>query len=93
MAAAMHTPGPWRRNGTLIEGPQMALEIASVRPHGTVGFSPRSDAEASANARVIAAAPEMLAALKWLNGSGLPDGPWREMVRAAIHLAETGERA
>lgn len=60
---AQHTPGPWRANSSLIEGPQMALQIASVsRPK--LGHAPRSDDEARANAALIAAAPDLLAALK-----------------------------
>jgi hypothetical protein len=62
MTKAQHTPGPWRRNGSLIESPQMALSVASVYPE-RVGWAPKSKDEYDANARLIAAAPELLAAL------------------------------
>ena len=60
---SQHTRGPWRVNGTLIEGPRMALEIASVRPVG-LGYAPKDEGEAKANARLIGASPDLLEALE-----------------------------
>jgi hypothetical protein len=58
-----HTPGPWTSGG---------FAIVSDRPYpqwreiATVACDPRdlSDPEAAANARLIAAAPELLSALR-----------------------------
>lgn len=58
-----HTPGPWRANSSWIEAPQMALRVAAV-DWPKRGTAPKSKEEAEANARLIAAAPEMLEALK-----------------------------
>lgn len=76
-ATAQHTPGPWeasrmrltpadkdRRSGFVINGPdkselELPTRICDLRvPSGISGF-----AEGEANAKLIAAAPEMLAAL------------------------------
>jgi hypothetical protein len=58
-----HTPGPWRRNNTLITAQgDMALSVASVYPHSAEpGYAPRTPEQYQANASLIAAAPELLA--------------------------------
>lgn len=91
-----HTLGPWAQNGNLIEGLD-GETVAYVTAYNTM--TPRQ----KANARLIAAAPELLAALegmeKW--ASSIHDGyppstasiaaaPYREAARAAIAKA-TGE--
>lgn len=70
MNTPTHTPGPW----FAIPGPSFDLReigrsaafdplpIATVRPVATHS-TPQTDAEMVANARLIAAAPELLAAL------------------------------
>jgi hypothetical protein len=58
-----HTPGPWRMNNTLIEGPKMALSIASAYTGAEIGHAAKNEAEWRANARLIAAAPCQNAAL------------------------------
>ena len=58
-----HTPGPWRANSSWIEGPKMALRVAAI-DWPKRGSAPASKAEAEANARLIAAAPDLLAALE-----------------------------
>ena len=65
-----HTPGPWRQstanpNAVNKDGEKLAIGIATT--HGTddsnyAAFFPSTD-EAKANARLIAAAPELLEAL------------------------------
>ncbi len=50
-----HTPGPWDASGTVFSGPDGMI--------GEVGFGKRDDPEMIANARLIAAAPDLLAAL------------------------------
>ena len=81
----------------------MGLEVASVRPAGTVGHAPRDEAEWKANASLVAAAPDLLARLKDVTrileaGTytvGLGKGQIERLAqaKAAIRLAETGERS
>jgi len=52
-----HTPGPWRVNAHDI----CAGSDAVAGVYGTTGYAPE---EAQANARLIAAAPDLLAALR-----------------------------
>lgn len=69
MSAAKHTPGPWSVHpggqyvGERIDGPSgRGLAHAITRdPHPTLGHGLSVD-EAAANARLIAAAPDLLAA-------------------------------
>ena len=58
-----HTPGPWRTNGFQIEGPNMGLVIATATSP-RIGWAPKTKEEGLANARLIAAAPDLLAAAK-----------------------------
>ena len=64
MADMKHTPGPWTlfNDGKCVAGP----ESTAGAGHGVAMCSmrARSDEEARANARLIAAAPDLLAALK-----------------------------
>ena len=94
-----HTPGPWKVDQTwaLIVGPKME-EIAAVHssmPSGGNRVSWRQTAEA--NARLIAAAPDLLQALESLlvelgkKGGNTPASEFRgmwETARAAIAKAE-----
>lgn len=85
--AAKHTPGPWivrESPKPNIEGPELRLSIKHTSP-GRDGaefceivaghVTAEADAIARANARLIAAAPDLLAALeslvKWMDDSGL----------------------
>lgn len=56
-----HTPGPWTVNGHYIESPPLRPNFGR-RAVARVDYSHHS--EIPANARLIAAAPELLAALK-----------------------------
>jgi hypothetical protein len=73
-AKARHTPGPWvvdgysEASGTAIEQKGTGIDIATVVPRDTVSHDPH----AYANARLIAAAPDLLDAL--LAIGVLPDG-------------------
>lgn len=71
--AATHTQGPWVINGTNICGqaPQMPGRDADQYPDGT--FMVAESVFNDANARLIAAAPDMLEALQ--NARGLLDTP------------------
>lgn len=55
-----HTPGPWRRQGAIIWGKEIQREVARVK---TFPGEPLQD---NANARLVAASPELLAACKLL---------------------------
>ena len=99
-----HTPGPWeysrmrlppkekdRRCGFVVNGPDVSddlpVRVCDLRcPVGVDGFS-----EGEANARLIAAAPDLLAALQYI--AGWQPENWnpetaRDMARAAIAKAE-----
>ena len=63
----MSTPGPWAQAGQRVNGPQGVLvawcgEASSIDVAG--GFYAVSKTEAEANARLIAAAPDLLAAVR-----------------------------
>ncbi len=58
-----HTPGPWIvRNGVFIDAPTMR-DVAQVRGVGASEGVLNPDLEIVANARLIAAAPDLLAAV------------------------------
>jgi len=81
-----HTPGPWS-----FDGPPDNIIVWSG-PDDRVCFM-TSDGAAKANARLIAAAPEMLDALrdaaKAMANTGGIDPPVLATVRAAIRKAES----
>ena len=56
-----HTPGPWTNSNGTIMAP--AGKVAEAGNPGYDGFAAESEHEAIANARLIAAAPDLLAAL------------------------------
>ena len=61
-----HTPGPWRARGAVVFGPDIDGDpylVAGSNAFAGAHYSPKRD-EAEANARLIAAAPEMYEALK-----------------------------
>lgn len=92
-----HTPGPWHNFGR-------QRNVAGL-PHSAVGAKTLlarvyseaygDDAQETANARLIAAAPDLLEALRWIvlrtEEGGYPDGRCLEEARAAIARA-TGEQ-
>ena len=94
-----HTPGPWDWDGYII-----TADAGNPRqPIATVNqFLPEFRAEGAANARLIAAAPELLAALKGLVGEinnlveegTLPDGAYvhPSMVAAKNAIAKAEGR-
>jgi len=64
-----HTPGPWKVTdgktlGTLIEAKPYRDGYIVARVNSTKGMAPDGDENREANANLIAAAPEMLEALK-----------------------------
>lgn len=91
MGEAKPTPGPWIvRSGAKGWGHVMDREGRSICAYGSTAFTPD---ERVATARLIAAAPEMLAALKSLceaDRDELNDGTsdvWNQAI-AAINKAE-----
>ncbi|MCK9525969.1 MAG: hypothetical protein M0R49_08580 [Limnochordia bacterium] len=87
-----HTPGPWTtKEGKVTSnyGSVASLNIAHAK-----GFAPTEE-EKRANARLIAAAPEMLEALKLIADTpcnhGAQDICPREIAQAAIAKAEGRE--
>ena len=107
MTKASHTPGPWvlsdEWEGILVHAPQsckFVCEVTETNPVYTNPESGISNAEALANARLIAAAPEMLVALEaaekeirgwsW-TGNARDKGPYDDhlaSIRAAIAKAK-----
>ena len=69
---AKHTPGPWQAIGTYVSkrkesGYTLPITRVYNQKSGSPGIEPDMDLEeAAANARLIAAAPDLLAALKRL---------------------------
>lgn len=56
-----HTPGPWNVSGSHIVSVKTGVQLAEV--FSPCGYDPKNQKEA-ANARLIAAAPDLLAALE-----------------------------
>ena len=92
MSAAQHTPGPWHPAGD--QGVQIRSEKHQIAKVWTMRGN-----EWKANAHLIAAAPELLEALKLCEGnissllaSTHPRvyGEWLDFVRAAIAKATGG---
>jgi hypothetical protein len=66
-STSAHTPGPWEVNGTTIETiASPSVVIGRAYDAEDSGGGVESNSEAEANARLIAAAPELLAALRGL---------------------------
>ena len=105
MRETKHTPGPWRISGesaTTVQADYRAINseggvlIARALGYPNSGYFP-SDDEAAANARLIAAAPELLEALEALRDnvgtcicydeSAREFNAW-EMAKAAIAKAK-----
>lgn len=85
-----HTPGPWHI-ATAITTEDTIGAIAVVRRSIFAVFSPAARGDADSDARLIAAAPEMLEALKAVVEQlrvAKFDGPWLDHAKAAIAKAE-----
>lgn len=83
-----HTPGPWEAIGNLVRAPMVqpeglprGIQIADCRD----GYFLSHTEEAKANARLIAAAPELLEALMLAQSIiGLSDGAASKIITKAI---------
>lgn len=97
-----HTPGPWKAHfeeAYFVTGPDLGRVAMMMNLKGAHGLGGRrSGDESASNARLIAAAPELLEALRgalehWPVPSSIcKDRPAYEAARAAIAKA-TGEQA
>lgn len=93
---AKHTPGPWTpefgeayRVRAQQDGGQVAIMMNLKGRHGLAGR--RNGDEVAANARLIAAAPELLDALELIANTGMDARQCMLTARAAIAKA-TGEQ-
>ena len=86
-----HTPGPWiyEYSNDVGDDDEYFIEFYEVR---TPTYEKVAQVDNKADARLIAAAPEMLATLRWVNNAlfdfGLGGTTARQMVLAAIARAE-----
>ena len=98
-----HTPGPWRIEGESGDSPYIAGAMPSGEPDHVCQIIETPDGEDHANAALIAAAPELLQALREVESLFFNQGDtrpytWQERLpilaraRAAIAKAEGGER-
>ena len=74
-----HTPGPWTTTGPNVRADNGAL-VATAQDHWNDHKTPQEEKEA--NAQLIAAAPELLAALK--NLLGYATGEWQPEDEASL---------
>lgn len=94
MSETTHTPGPWTRDGTP-EGLRICAPFDQLGPRGVtvaeVSRAWKDDAEARADANLIAAAPDLLAALsrlvEWIDCGCDPSSKSLDSARAAIAKA------
>lgn len=92
-----HTPGPWWTEGKNIVAAvhnQHAAPIGEARQMGEVSGTTREPLPAMDNARLMAAAPELLALLEEAHKLQMAAEPWGlrmiERTRAAIAKANNG---
>ena len=97
-----HTPGPWNCNRASAAGREIIVSEVSPVDVAVLSHRDKSQSEINANARLIAAAPDLLEALEWCaetlavfvaDGSAAPEsviGKNLTTARAAIAKA-TGE--
>lgn len=82
-----HTPGPWRYDASTKQ--IRTVDESSNRFSGElIGSVSPLNPEMPDNARLIAAAPELLAALECVESEILLDGHLQEVVSAAITKAK-----
>ena len=97
-----HTPGPWNCNRASAAGREIIVSEVSPVDVAVLSHRDKSQSEINANARLIAAAPDLLEALEWCaetlavfvaDGSAAPEsviGKNLTTARAAIAKATGG---
>lgn len=90
-----HTPGPWIAVGSWVEVEDDDIpDICTCDPnHMGQASLPRSDEEVVANARLIAAAPEMLEALEQFSGVMDRASDWPDTTSDMLALRNAVEYA
>ena len=87
-----HTPGPWKAHfdeAYFVTGPDLGRVAMMMNLKGAHGLGGRrSGNESAANARLIAAAPDLLEALQVIADGKCAEGEEAEIARAAIAKAE-----
>ena len=93
---AAHTPGPWNCNRSSASGYDIVCSENSPTDVCVISRRDKTTGEIDANARLIAAAPDLIEALRAVVATEiyLPDHPQRQAAyrnaRAAIAKAEGG---
>lgn len=83
MPRSMHTPAPWVRDGTLMGGGHLEIDLRlDAEGENWVTVKGDNDAVVEANSRVIGVAPDMLAALHGL--LAVENKAWPAYVRQAF---------
>jgi len=88
-----HTPGPWRKTtGFVADGEHRVIAQYTGSRESLLRWVTPGSTEAEANGRLIAAAPDLLAAceaaLQWaVNGCDDESLPFIKMLRAAVAKA------
>lgn len=89
-----HTPGPWQVKPNSVGGPTVGPEgsvVADIRTYGGPHVGGRQHPQTDANARLIAAAPDLLEALRcacnYIDKLGGTSSPCRALLARA-----TGEQ-
>ena len=89
-----HTPGPWQVKPNSVGGPTVGPEgsvVADIRTYGGPHVGGRQHPQTDANARLIAAAPDLLEALRcacnYIDKLGGTSSPYRALLALA-----TGEQ-
>ena len=89
--STQHTPGPWKLDGAANTG-----DLDIISPTGRIAmldceFSEASEDVLTADARLIAAAPDLLHALRVIDSNAAESPEWiRRVTRAAIAKAMGG---
>jgi len=91
-----HTPGPWKvADGLTIEDDSCLVIYSDNEPARRIAHVPDYDGEGELNARLIAAAPELLAALRhiavWLMSPGTAKSTPEEMYLVAVNAIAKAE--
>jgi uncharacterized protein YbjT (DUF2867 family) len=95
MTISKHTPGPWKIGETFSDGdiqiliPNEMGTVCMVHNHAAIASDPDfMEEQAQANARLIAAAPELLELVKHVAGLSTVDASLAEWAERLIAKAE-----